>query len=183
MDAKLAELLVLGVFHLSIHPNIEFVAVVTRILLLLRIIWWSVILALTGNYNFRKSFQLSVGCSDDWPDCKCSSSQFLRWNGFVIVVHEIDMPFVGHSRFKHGRFSSTELEFQLGSNDSSFDETIASFTFEMMIQRHGYADDPSGQTTNTDGPLHFLQLDIVSEIISLKMGRIIINISRFILKY
>jgi hypothetical protein len=53
----------------------------------------------------------------------------------------------------------------------------------MMIQRHGYADDPSGQTTNTDGPLHFLQLDIVSEIISLKMGRIIINISRFILKY
>ncbi len=126
------------------------------------------VLALTGHYNFRKRLQLAVGRGRHWPDGQCSSGQFLRRNGLVIVVHEIDVPFVRHSRLENGRFGTAEPEFELGSDDARFDETVARFAFKVMVQRHGDADDPASQAADADAPLHLLQLDIVREIVSLK---------------
>lgn len=131
------------------------------------------VLALTWHYNFRKRLQLAVGSGRNWPDGKCSSGQFLRRNSLVIVVHEINVPFVRHSRLEDGRFGITaEPEFQLGPDDARFDETVARFAFKVMVQRHGDADDPAGKTADADAPLDLLQLDIVREIVSLNKIKI-----------
>jgi hypothetical protein len=42
----------------------------------------------------------------------------------------------------------------------------------VMVQRHGDADDPAGQTADADAPLDLLQLDIVREIVSLNKIKI-----------
>ena len=42
----------------------------------------------------------------------------------------------------------------------------------MMVQGHGHANDPAGQAAGPDAPLHLLQLDIVSEIVGLKIFKI-----------
>lgn len=135
------------------------------------------VLALTGHYDFLKRLQLAVGRGGHWPDGKCSSGQFLRRNGLVIVVHDVNVSFVRHSRLEDGRFGTAEPEFELGADDARFDETVPRFAFKVMVQRHGYADEPAGQAADTDASLYLLQLDIVREIVSLKRLKINVGLN------
>lgn len=162
MDAEFAEILVLGVFHLPIHPDVEWIAVIIQ-----HAIGCTVIFTLTRHHNFRKSFQQTGGRGDDRPDGQSSPGQFFLRHGFIVVVHEIDVSFERHSRFENSCFCASETEFELGADDARFDESVASFAFEMMVQRHGDSDHPTDQAANTDAAPHFFQLDVVREIMGL----------------
>ena len=161
MDSGRSELVVLGVFQLAFHPGVERIVSIT-----------TEILPSSGNNNIRKCFQLPARCRYRRPQRQSGAGQFLRRDGLVVVVHDVNVSVVGHSRFENGRFRSGQSQVQSGADDPRFDESVARLPFEVPGQRHCHADDVAGQWRHSQRALDFRQLDVVSEIVSLCLKQI-----------
>lgn len=96
MDAGSAELVVLGILHLLPHPQIVVAFIQPICNGPVTSSWW--------NIHVWQMSKLTIECVHDRFDNQSRSLELLRWNGFVVIIDDVNLAFKRQSGLEDGRF-------------------------------------------------------------------------------